>query len=557
MVNTKPTFVPLLSKNQKVLHAFFVITWLLSLLYFWDWWLQQKHVSTTWGILINSFVLTYSTVLPIWFHLFSLRMTKVNPKLSIPKKKVAIITTKTPSESLTVLRNTLKGMLLQKYPYAYDVWLADEQPDEATKQWCKENRVKISTRYKVKEYHQPKWPRRTRSKEGNLAYFYDHFGYKNYDIVVQLDADHVPNPNYLANMVRPFSDEKIGYVAAPSICDSNKDSSWSARGRLYSEASTHGALQAAFNSGFAPLCIGSHYAVRTKALEQVGGIGPELAEDHSTTLWLNSGGWEGAFAIDAEAHGDGPEYFTDCITQEFQWSRSIITILIRYAPEKFKTLSFKKQFQFLFSEVWYILLAISMLIGYILPFLALISKKPLVSISYIEYIQMIFLVTLASLLPSAMIQKSGALRPKTSKLMSIELFMFQLARWPWVLKGVLHGIYAGLTHKELPFKVTEKGKKDFDYLPTKAIRPYVLLSIVAALSALIIQDAGAASGYYFIALVNAIIYYIVTLYVLSMHSYEKTKRINISSKQFIIITINLAFIILAAYFKGNILWFIL
>lgn len=552
-----PTFIPLLNKRQRFIHKIFVFVWLASLLIFWNWWLQQKHISTIWGLIINSFVLVYSTVLPIWFHFFSLRMSRVNPDLEIKPFKVAIITTKTPSEDFTVIKPTLEGMLNQDYPYSYDVWLADEQPDHNTKMWCKQNNVQISSRYGVEEYHQPVWPRRTRSKEGNLAYFYDHYGYAQYDIVVQLDADHVPDQDYLKHMVRPFSDDKIGYVAAPSICDKNSNNSWSARGRLYSEASTHGALQASFNDGFAPLCIGSHYAVRTKALKQVGGIGPELAEDHSTTLWINSGGWDGAFAVEAEAHGDGPETFTDCLIQEFQWSRSIITILIRYAPEKFRTLSFKKQFQFLFSEVWYILLAGSMLIGYILPFLALISKKPLINVNYIEYLQVIFLVTMASLLPSAMIQKSGALRPKNSKLMSTELFVFQLARWPWILKGVLHGAYAGITNKQLAFKVTDKGKKAFNFLPMTTVQPYILLSVVAALSALIIQDAGAASGYYYIALVNSITYYIVTLYILGMHSYERLGKVLISNQQFIALAINFAFILLAAYFKGNILWFIL
>ena len=131
-------------------------------------------------------------------------------------------------------------------------------------------------------------------------------GYDRYDFVSQLDADHVPEPTYLAEMLRPFADPTVGYVAAPSVCDANAATSWSARGRLYAEAALHGVLQAGYNAGFAPLCIGSHYAVRTAALRSIGGLGPELAEDFSTTVLMNAGGWRGAFAIDAIAHGDGP-----------------------------------------------------------------------------------------------------------------------------------------------------------------------------------------------------------------------------------------------------------
>ncbi len=167
------------------------------------------------------------------------------------------------------------------------------------------------------------WPRRSKSKEGNLAYFYDTVGYRDYDVVVQLDCDHVPNSSYLAAMVRPFAAAKVGYTCAPSICDSNAEMGWTVRGRLYREATLHGPMQAGANDGYAPVCIGSHYAVRTTALQGVGGLGPELAEDYSTTLWLQSGGWAGVSVLDAEAHGAGPVSVDELLTQESQWARSL------------------------------------------------------------------------------------------------------------------------------------------------------------------------------------------------------------------------------------------
>ena len=93
--------------------------------------------------------------------------------------------------------------------------------------------------------------------------------------------------------------------------------------------------------GYAPSCIGSHYAVRTEALEQVGGLGPELAEDFSTTLILTAHGWQGVFAIDAEAHGNGPDCVADCVTQDFQWARSMIRVLLTVFPHYWKGLSFR------------------------------------------------------------------------------------------------------------------------------------------------------------------------------------------------------------------------
>ena len=120
-----------------------------------------------------------------------------------------------------------------------------------------------------------------------------------------------PTDGYLEEMLRGFADPKVGYVSAPSICDQNAETSWSARGRLYVEGLLHGPLQSGYTGGLAPLCIGSHYAVRTKALQEIGGLGPELAEDHSTSLIMNAHGWRGAPALNAMAHGAGPQPFAD------------------------------------------------------------------------------------------------------------------------------------------------------------------------------------------------------------------------------------------------------
>ncbi|TGQ50748.1 N-acetylglucosaminyltransferase, partial [Mesorhizobium sp. M1C.F.Ca.ET.212.01.1.1] len=95
--------------------------------------------------------------------------------------------------------------------------------------------VFISTRRGREDYHRKTWPRRTRCKEGNLAFFYDHYGYERYDFVAQMDADHRPTQTYLREILYPFADPAVGYVSAPSICDNNAAESWAARGRLFPE----------------------------------------------------------------------------------------------------------------------------------------------------------------------------------------------------------------------------------------------------------------------------------------------------------------------------------
>ncbi len=94
-----------------------------------------------------------------------------------------------------------------------------------------------------------------------------------------------PQQGYLREMLRPFADPAVGYVSAPSICGNNAQESWAARTRLYTEAAFHGVLQSGYNAGLGTdvhriALRGAHQG----ACGRWAGLGPELAEDHSTTL---------------------------------------------------------------------------------------------------------------------------------------------------------------------------------------------------------------------------------------------------------------------------------
>ena len=514
---------PVLRGRPRIEFVLGFVAWAASFLYFWIWWLDPSHNIGTWAFVFVTILQAWITFLPAYFLFIFFNSKKaIGPALLPSESRVAMVVTKAPSEPFAVVRETLQAMLAQDYPH--DTWLADENPDQVTRDWCAANGVKISTRYGIAEYHRAEWPRRTRCKEGNLAYFYDTIGYDNYDFVSQLDADHVPTPTYLREMMRPFPNEAIGYVSAPSICGKNADTSWAARGRLYAEATMHGALQAGYNGGWAPLCIGSHYAVRTKALKEIGGLGPELAEDHSTTLMMNAHGWHGVHAIDAIAYGDGPGSFADLITQEFQWSRSLVMILLKYTPKYLSVLPWRLKFQFVFSELWYPLFALFMASSVMLPIIAVLSKVTFVNVTYPDFLlhALPMAVSLTALV--VCVRKAKVMRPIDAKVFSWELPVFLFARWPWVLLGTVAAVRDWLTGSFVDFKVTPKGAAEADPLPFRIVAPYALISIVSALPVVLVENASFASGFYVFALVNAVIYCAVFFLALLKHQFEKKVR---------------------------------
>jgi cellulose synthase (UDP-forming) len=518
--------VDLMTPSQKRSYRALLAVWIGTVVAFWIWWLQSDHWVTPAGmVVISAMVFCKMLLLSGWFFFFTYRMKRPNPSLPIPRLRTAIIVTKAPSEPWVMLTETLDGMLRQDYPYPYDVWLADESPSAETLRWCEEHGVKVSCREGVEGYHRPTWPRRTRCKEGNLAYFYDHWGYRDYDVVAQLDADHVPTPGYLREMVRPFGDPTVGYVAAPSVCDKNATESWAARGRLYLEAPLHGPQQAGYSGKYAPSCIGSHYAVRTAALEEVGGLGPELAEDFSTSLMLASHGWRGVFAIDAMAHGDGPSTFAECIVQEYQWSRSLTNILFQVSKRYWGGLSVREKVKLGYNQVWYPSWSFLMLTALVFPVAAILTDTPWVGVPLLEFFIRAGLVGLAGLAIFWWLRRQGYHRPADAKLFSWETFLFTFTRWPWVLWGVVQAFAGWVSRKQFTWKVTPKRVTRPRRLPLVALLPYPALALACAVAAIIMSDPGSARGYYWFCLTNALIYTVVTAAVVMVHVRENRAQL--------------------------------
>ena len=515
-----------LSRAQRGSLVCFMLAWGVLTIGAWSWWFQPSHSGSTLGLWVNTGLLAIeSLVLPAWFFFWIWRMRRPDPALGVPNLRTAMVVTKAPSEPWAVVKETLEAMLDQTFPLPYDVWLADEDPSPETYRWCESRGVHISTRRGVAEYHRATWPRRTRCKEGNLAYFYDTWGYELYDVVAQLDADHVPDRDYLRHMVVPFFDPHVGYVAAPSICDRNAQRSWSARARLYAEAVLHGPMQAGHSGGCAPSCIGSHYAVRTTALKEIGGLGPELAEDFTTSLMMSSHRWQGVFAIDAHAHGDGPETVADCMTQEFQWSRSMMNVLLRINRRYWRGLRLAAKLRLGFCQIWYPLFALLMLASIAVPIVAIVSRTPAMRVSLGAFYLHFGPPTLLLLVVVIWLRGMHWLRPSNAKTLSWEIVLFQLVRWPWVLLGCAQAVAGRLTGREFNFKVTPKGQTGPQPMPMRLLVPYLVIAAVSASPAILHLDAGAARGYYTLALLNVALYLSAALAIVLLHVHDHPRAI--------------------------------
>lgn len=512
--------VSLFTGRQRLGYLLLCALWAVATIWFWHWWLSATHVITWTPFLFATIPLVWIYGLQVFFVYVLLQASRsAAPDPQPGQWRVAMIVTKTPSEPFEILQRTLEAMLAQDYPH--DTWLADEDPSPETRAWCQAKGVRLSSRKGVEAYHQPVWPRRTRCKEGNLAYFYDHWGYRDYDLVAQLDADHVPQAGYLREIIRPFADPAVGYVSAPSICAANADESWAARTRLHTEAAFHGLLQTGYTRAFAPLCIGSHYAVRTRALQQIGGLGPELAEDHSTSMLMNAGGWRGVHAVDAIAIGDGPANVTDLVTQEFQWSRSLLTLLLQHTGQYMGHLPLRLKFLFVLCQLWYPLFAATTAMLYVAPLLALAFDLRYADVTYPAFLLHAVPPMLLLTLIAFKIRRDGVFRPVDAPVLSWEKALFMPLQWPWVFWGCTMAIRDKLSGNFVDFRITPKGAAAERILPAKILRVYTLLALGAALPVLFSGALANARGFLLLAMVNAALYGLLVVVIVWSHLAQK------------------------------------
>lgn len=514
-----PTLRPVLQGAMRWRYRAVIALWVAAGVYFWRWWLNPANILGVPSFAAVTLPLVWVYWMQIYFVVvFLLARVSASPAPVPGQYRVAMIVTKTPSEPFAVLERTLRAMLAQDYPH--DTWLADEDPTPETLAWCKIHGVRVSTRKGIAEYHQPTWPRRTRCKEGNLAYFYDRHGYDAYDIVSQLDADHVPQPGYLREMLRPFADPRVGYVSAPSICNANAAESWAARTRLHVEAAFHGVFQTGYTGALAPMCIGSHYAVRTRALREIGGLGPELAEDHSTSMLMNAGGWRGVHAIDAIAFGDGPATLTDMVTQEFQWSRSLLTLLLSHTSRYVARLPVRLQFLFVFCQLWYPLFALTTALMYFVPIGAVLFDMRFADVTYPAFIGHSLPVVVVLTFFAFMLKWDGLMRPVDAHVISWEKSLFMSLQWPWVLWGCVMAVRDRLTGKFVDFRITPKGANVSRRLPAKVFGVYVALALGCILPVLFVPGVQEARGFYLLLTFNAIIYTAIVGVIVVHHRIE-------------------------------------
>ena len=325
---------------------------------------------------IASIVVTATTGIIGWFAFLNVatlcRATLLArdpvPVRPQPGQRVAFLTTIVPeAESLELVRPTLEAALRIRHDGQLDVWLLDEGDDPDVRRMCAELGVNHFSRRGVKHWNQPKGPHRARSKHGNYNAWLEAHG-ERYDLMLGVDPDHVPLPNFAERLLGYFRDPNVGFVVGPQVYG-NYDG-FVVRSAESQQFLFHSLLQRAGNGSRTPMLVGTNNALRVSALRQIGGFQDSITEDMATSLIFHttrnpetSKRWTSVYTPDVVSVGEGPASFTDYFSQQDRWSRGTDEVLVRRFWRTAHRLGPRAMLHYLLLTAYYPTAAIAWILG--------------------------------------------------------------------------------------------------------------------------------------------------------------------------------------------------
>ncbi len=213
-------------------------------------------------------------------------------------------------ESAAVLQATLAGCSAIRYPHT--TYLLDDGRRPEIAQLAREFGAEYMTRGD-----------NANAKAGNInAALTRTQG----ELVLALDADHVPMPDVLDALVGYFDDSAVALVQTPHDFY-NHDSVQHYQTGRHEQSVFYSVIMPGKERHAAAFWCGSGALIRREALLSVGGVAVEtIAEDFHTTLKLQRAGWRTRYHDEVLIQGLAPHDLDGYLLQRDRWARGNLAV---------------------------------------------------------------------------------------------------------------------------------------------------------------------------------------------------------------------------------------
>ena len=308
-----------------------------SVVLFALWWFRREHAGNPIAFALLSFATWYgiSRIVIGWYNVFHIEQ----PPLSVapPGLTVAIFITSSPGEPYAMFERTLAAARAIRYPHT--TYLLDDTRDPRF--------AALAAERGAVHLELIGFPG---AKAGKIN---EALRRTSEEIVLVLDPDHVPFPEFLDRVLGYFGDAVVGFVQVAQTYY-NVPRSFVARAAAEQTFAFYGPILQGMHGTGTAVAIGANCTFRRAALESIGGHGIGLAEDLVTAIRLHAAGWSSVYVPEIVARGLVPEDLDSYLRQQLKWSRGVYDVLLREYPRAFRRLSMHQRLAYLMIGTYYL-----------------------------------------------------------------------------------------------------------------------------------------------------------------------------------------------------------
>lgn len=341
------------NKRKKFFLSLLVVAGIVSILHFAEWWFKEEHINSLPLFLILTFIFWWGILRMAILWVSYLKISKPTPVPAPKDLEVAIFTTSSPGEPLSMFEKTLEACAKITYPHT--TYLLDDTGDPEFRE--------------LAEKHGAKWLELVGFPGAKAGKINAALKRTSEEFILVLDPDHIPFPNFLDEVLGYFEDKQVGYVQVAQAYY-NQYRSFTAKGAAEQTYGFYGPTQMGMNGVNCAVAIGANCTFRRKALESIGGHGIGLAEDMVTAIRIHSKGWKSIYSPVIVSRGLVPEDLGSFCKQQLKWARGVHEVLFEEVPKLWKNLSFWQKISYSTIGTYY-MSGLMMFLFLIIPYLFL------------------------------------------------------------------------------------------------------------------------------------------------------------------------------------------
>lgn len=419
--------------KEKYILIVLVVSGIIAVIRMANWWFKEEHIGSLPMFILLSMIFWYglARLILIWINYLNIKKPEVKPAPS--GLKVAIFTTSSPGEPLSMFEKTLEAC--SKITYPHTTYLLDDTRDPRFRE--------------VAEKHGAVWLELVGIPGAKAGKINAALKLTQEDFILVMDPDHIPFPNFFDQVLGFFEDQKVGFVQV-SQAYYNQYRSFTALGAAEQTYGFYGPTQMGLFGQNCSVAIGANCTFRRKALESAGGHGIGLAEDLITSIRIHAQGWKSIYNPVVISRGLVPEDFGSFCKQQLKWARGVFEVLFEEVPRLFSKLSFWQKLSYTTIGTYY-LTGTTILIYIMIPFMYLWFNILPAQMQFEEFVSYGIPVFIISILIYLYVQL-WMCHPSNERGFHLNGMILKFACWPVFFMGFV----LSLVNKDIPYIPTAK-----------------------------------------------------------------------------------------------------